>query len=69
MEDKRIGVIVGSLRKESYSRKIARELMKLAPKSIEMEEVEIGGLSIYNQDFDDDPPSAWEAFSCASEEI
>ena len=64
MSTKKIGVIVGSLRKESYSRKIARELIKLAPTSIKMEEVEIGDLSIYNQDFDDEgsPPLAWTAF-------
>jgi len=62
MEDKKIGVFVGSLRKESYSRKIAKELMKLAPLSFMMEIVEIGELSIYNQDLDDNPPSAWKAF-------
>jgi chromate reductase, NAD(P)H dehydrogenase (quinone) len=64
MEIKKIGVLVGSLRKESYSKKIARALKELAPTSFEMKEIEIGELSIYNQDFDDEgnPPSSWTAF-------
>lgn len=64
MEIKKIGVLVGSLRKESYSRKIAKTLEELAPKSFEMEEIEIGELSIYNQDFDDEgkTPLAWTTF-------
>ena len=64
MSAKKIGVFVGSLRKESFSRKIAKALKTLASTSFEMEEVEIGELSIYNQDFDDEgnPPSSWTAF-------
>lgn len=64
MEKKKIGVLVGSLRKESYSKKIAKALKELAPISFEMEEVEIGELSIYNQDLDDEgnPPLEWTAF-------
>ncbi|MPM90821.1 Quinone reductase [bioreactor metagenome] len=61
---KKVGVLVGSLRKESYSRQLAKALMTLAPVSWELEEVELGQLAIYNQDFDDEgtPPSAWIAF-------
>ena len=64
METKRIAVLVGSLRKESYNKKIARALEELAPASFKMEEIEIGNLAIYNQDFDDEgtPPAAWTAF-------
>ncbi|HRD71268.1 MAG TPA: NAD(P)H-dependent oxidoreductase [Legionella sp.] len=61
---KRIAVIVGSLRKESYNRKMANILISLAPESISPEIVEIGDLPIYNQDFDDEgnvPPS-WNRF-------
>lgn len=39
---KKVGVLVGSLRKESYSRQLAKALMALAPVSWEMEEVELG---------------------------
>lgn len=59
---KKIGVIVGSLRKESFNRKIARVLMNLAPKSLNMEIIEIGNLSLYNQDLDEIPPESWINF-------
>ena len=64
MSKKKIGVFVGSLRKESFSRKLARALMMLAPSAWELEEIEIGQLPLYNQDFDDEgtPPAAWTAF-------
>ena len=64
MKKMKIGVLVGSLRKESFSRKIAETLMSLAPESVEMEKVNIGEIIIYNQDFDDEnnPPSSWVAF-------
>ena len=64
MAAKKIGILIGSLRKGSYSRMIARALKALAPASMELEEVEIGELAIYNQDFDDEdnPPTAWTAF-------
>jgi len=60
----KIGIVVGSLRAESFSRKIAMALVALAPTSFEMEQVEIGNLPIYNQDFDDEgnPPLAWKTF-------
>lgn len=64
MTTKKIGVLVGSLRKESYNKKLARELMKLVPASYQAEAIEIGELAIYNQDLDDEghPPAAWTAF-------
>jgi chromate reductase, NAD(P)H dehydrogenase (quinone) len=64
MSRKKVAVLVGSLRKESFSRKTANALMAMAPASIEMEVVNIGDLEIYNQDFDDEgkPTSAWTSF-------
>ena len=64
MEMKRVGIFTGSLRKESYSKKIAKALIELAPDSFEIEEAEIGNLPIYNQDFDDEgnPPETWVVF-------
>lgn len=59
---KKIAVFVGSLRKESFNRKIAKILMQLAPASVQMEIIEIGQLPIYNQDLDDAPPEAWVQF-------
>ncbi|HMM23035.1 MAG TPA: NAD(P)H-dependent oxidoreductase [Selenomonadales bacterium] len=61
---KKIGILVGSLRKGAFSRMIAKALMDLVPAPFEMEEVEIGELPIFNQDWDDEgnPPAAWTAF-------
>jgi chromate reductase, NAD(P)H dehydrogenase (quinone) len=62
MAQKTIAVLVGSLRKESLTRKMAKELMKLSPGSLKLEIVEIGGLPLYNQDNEDNPPAAWTEF-------
>jgi chromate reductase, NAD(P)H dehydrogenase (quinone) len=61
---KKIAVFVGSLRRESFNRKMAGALATLAPASLLLEIVEIGGLPLYNQDDDDEghPPSEWTAF-------
>ena len=55
-------MLVGSLRKESFTRKIANALIGLAPPSLKMEIVEIGGVSFYNQDLEPNPPGDWIAF-------
>jgi chromate reductase, NAD(P)H dehydrogenase (quinone) len=61
---KKIAVFVGSLRKESFNRKMARVLTMLAPESLALEIIEIGGLPLYNQDYDDEgkPLAAWTEF-------
>lgn len=64
MASKKIAVLVGSLRKESFNRKMAKALIGLAPNSLALEIVEIGNLPLYNQDLDDEghPPAAWTEF-------
>lgn len=64
MANKKVAVLVGSLRKESFSLKIAKTLMESAPSSLEMEEVKISDLALYNQDFDDEDnaPVEWTSF-------
>ncbi len=61
---KRIAVFVGSLRKESFNRKMAKVLTALAPESLTLEIIEIGELPLYNQDYDDEgkPLSSWIDF-------
>lgn len=59
---KKIAVIIGSLRKDSLNRKISKELIALAPATLSLEIIEIAGLSLYNQDFDENPPKEWLAF-------
>ncbi len=53
--NKKIAVVVGSLRKESFNKKLAQALAKLAPAGFEFEFLEIGDLPLYNQDDDGNP--------------
>ena len=62
MATRKIAVIIGSMRKESFNRKVAKTLMLLAPSTLEMEIVEIGQLPMYNQDDDDNPPATYVEF-------
>jgi chromate reductase, NAD(P)H dehydrogenase (quinone) len=57
-----VAVVVGSLRKESFSRKTAKALVAMAPAPLKLEIVEIGELPLYNQDDDANPPAASVAF-------
>jgi chromate reductase len=57
-----IAIIVGSLRRDSFSRSIAQALTRLAPANLKLEIVEIGQLPMYNQDLDADPAPEWVAF-------
>lgn len=57
-----VAVFVGSLRKESFNRKVAKALIALAPPTLKLEIVEIGQLPLYNQDDDANPPTASAAF-------
>ena len=54
--------VVGSLRKESFTLKVANALAKLAPASLRLEVVTLGGLSFFNQDLEAAPPADWLAF-------
>lgn len=63
MATRQVAVVVGSLRKDSFSGKIARVLAALAPASLKLEVVEIGQLPLYNPDDDGpSPPEPWAAF-------
>ena len=51
-----IAVIVGSLRRDSFNRKLADAMVKLAPAEFSFAQVNIGDLPLYNQDNDGAPP-------------
>lgn len=53
-----VAVVVGSLRKEAFSRKMAHALAAVAPASLKLDIVEIGNLPIYNQDNDANPSAS-----------
>src|SRR4051794_181724 len=57
-----IVVIVGSLRKEAHTLKIANALAKLAPESLKLEVVTLHGISFFNQDMEAAPPADWLKF-------
>ena len=52
MEHYQIAVVVGSLRKDSFNRKLASAIVKLAPPDFSFAQVQISDLPLYNQDDD-----------------
>jgi len=61
---KTIGLIAGSLRRESFSRKIANTLITMAPEGFEFKLVSYADLPVFDQDYDDDNnvPESYTAF-------
>jgi len=57
-----VAVLVGSLRRESFSRKLAHALASVAPESLRLTIVEIGALALYDQDAEADAPQSWRTF-------
>src|ERR1700710_2237703 len=55
-------IIVGSLRKESHTLKVANALAALAPESLKMDVVTLHDISFFNQDLEGAPPADWLAF-------
>ena len=54
-----VAVVVGSLRKESFNRKLANNLVKVAPPSLKFEFIDISRVSPFNQDLEATPPQDW----------
>jgi len=57
-----IVTIVGSIRKDSLSLKIANALAKLAPDTVKLDVTLLHGISFFNQDLEAAPPADWLAF-------
>jgi chromate reductase len=57
-----IVTIAGSLRKESFTLKVANALAKLAPDTLKLDVVTLHGISFFNQDLEANPPVDWLAF-------
>jgi len=61
-----VGVITGSLRTDSMTRRLARQLIAVAPPVVQARFLEIGDLPLYNEDLDvevvEQPPAAWARF-------
>ncbi len=60
-----IAVIVGSLRRDSFNRKLADAMVRLAPADCSFEQLQIGDLPLYNQDDDAHPVEAVKRLKAA----
>ena len=58
----KIAIVVGSLRKDSINRKVARSICAFASDKLDCQIVEIGALPLYNQDLDANPPAEFTRF-------
>jgi chromate reductase len=56
MSTRKIAVVVGSIRRDSINRMLARAVIKLMPKDFDCETIRIDDLPVYNQDIDPTPP-------------
>lgn len=61
----RVGYIVGSLSRDSINRRLARALHRLAPGELELTEIPIDTLPLYNRDHDANYPPAAQDFKHA----
>ena len=64
MASYKIAILVGSLRKDSINRKIARSVCAIRGDNLDCSMVGVGDLPLYNQDYDGSPeePAAYKAF-------
>ena len=62
-----VAVLIGSLRKDSITRKLVLAMKSLAPKGMVLNIVEIGDLPLFNSDHETDMPAPVRAFKKAIE--
>jgi chromate reductase len=62
MPERKVAVLVGSLRKASFNRKMALALEKLAPAGLKLDIVEIRDLALYDEDLEAAAPQPWLDF-------
>jgi len=62
MKQYKIAVLVGSLRTTSLDKKMALNLIAIAPDNLDLQIVEIGDLPFYDEDLEEDPPLPWKTF-------
>lgn len=68
---KKIGFFVGSLRKDSYNRKVAQTVANLLPADYEAVFIEMGDLPLYNEDLEvaGQEPAPWTRFRNEVQEV
>lgn len=67
----KVGIIAGSLRKDSFSKKIAQKAKELFPAGFEAELIDISNLPVYNEDYDSggNPPEGYTSFRNKMKEV
>jgi chromate reductase, NAD(P)H dehydrogenase (quinone) len=61
----KVGYFVGSLSSTSINRRLAKAVIRLAPDTLEFEEIPIGNLPLYSSDFDSSYPAEAQALKDA----
>ena len=59
MSKKTIGIVVGSLRKESFNKSIANYVASVIPAEYEVKFIDISDVDMFNQDLESNPPVSW----------
>ncbi|GAB6107303.1 NADPH-dependent FMN reductase [Fusibacter bizertensis] len=59
---KTIGIVVGSIRKGSFSQSVADYIASKPVEGFEFKFIDIANLPLYNQDYDENSPEAYVAF-------
>ncbi len=62
MRQYQIAVVIGSLRRDSFNRKLADSVAKLAPREFSLQQVRIDDLPLYNQDDEENPAESVKRF-------
>ncbi len=65
MSSYQVGYLIGSLAKASINRKLAKALIRLAPKELEFSEISFAELPLYSYDYDSDYPKVARDFKAA----
>lgn len=58
----KVGIVVGSIRENSFSGQLANNLVELFPVGFDLKFIEIADLPLYNQDSDDNVPGIYATF-------
>jgi len=58
----KVGFVVGSIRKNSFSGQLAKNVAELLPAGYEAHFIEIAHLPLYSQDYDENSPESYQAF-------
>ena len=64
MVNRKIGILIGSARKQAFSGQVARAVAAQFPEQLTPVFMELEHLPMYNQDYDDEgtTPESWTAF-------